>query len=267
MESRECGKFSLVSLQYKTAKYLSVFRITLQNHFAYIADFLTRTVFLLVILFIFTQLWETTFSVSGKEIIAGYTLQKLLWYLVFTEAIVMAMPRLIDKVETEVKQGDIAYFLNRPLSYIGYHYCGYLAEALIRVTINLWVGGLLIYILYDGIEWTWVTVPTTLLLIISALTLQFLIIMGLSLSSFWIEEVRGYELVYSKMVMILGGNDGSARYFPGMARTNCENASFPKYRIRTCHVCRKYSGKIVLGGTREPVALDLTVWGDYCFHL
>ncbi len=197
------ARFMIV--QAKVAKYSAVFRITLSNHFAYIIDFIMRSVFLLLILFVFTQLWETTYSVTGKELIAGYTLQKLLWYLVITEAIYMAVPRIAFKVEQEVKNGDVAYFLNRPLSYIGYNYCGYMAEALIRVTINLCVGGLLILTLYGGIDWTWLTLPVTYLLVFGAFTLHFLIMMGISLCSFWVEEVQGYELVYSRLVMILGG--------------------------------------------------------------
>jgi ABC-2 type transport system permease protein len=189
----------------KAAKYLAVFRITLSNHLAYVIDFIVRTLFLLLILYIFTQLWETTFLVTGQELINGYTLKMLMWYLVITESIVMAMPRVVDKVEQEVKNGDVAYFLHRPLSYIGYHYCGFISEALIRVCMNLVIGGLLIYFLFEGISLQWTTVPITVALLISAFTLHFLITMGLSLCAFWIEEVRGYELVYSRLVMILGG--------------------------------------------------------------
>jgi ABC-2 type transport system permease protein len=195
----------VTSVELKIVKYFAVFRITLANHLAYVVDFIMRTLFLLLILFIFTQLWETTYSATEKQIIEGYSLKMLMWYLVITESIIMSMPRVIDKVEQEVKNGDIAYFLNRPLSYIGYHYCGFFSEALIRVMINLIVGGILIFILYEGLAITWFTFFISFALITSAFTLHFLITMGLSLCAFWIEEVRGYELVYSRLVMILGG--------------------------------------------------------------
>lgn len=195
----------MTTIELKVVKYFAIFRITLANHLVYVVDFIMRTLFLLLILFIFTQLWETTYSVTGKQIIEGYTLEMLMWYLVMTESIIMAMPRVIDKVEQEVKNGDIAYFLNRPLSYIGYHYCGFISEALIRGILNLIVGGMLIFFLYEGIEISLFTIIISIALIISAFTLHFLITMGLSLCAFWIEEVRGYELVYSRLVMILGG--------------------------------------------------------------
>lgn len=193
------------SINLKAAKYLAVFRITLSNQLAYVVDFIVRTLFLLLILYIFTQLWETTFLVTGQKLIEGYTLKMLMWYLVITESIVMAMPRIVDKVEQEVKNGDIAYFLHRPLSYIGYHYCGFISESIIRVSLNLTIGGLLIFFLFDGISLHWSIFPIGTSLLIGAFTLHFLITMGISLCSFWIEEVRGYELVYSRLVMILGG--------------------------------------------------------------
>jgi ABC-2 type transport system permease protein len=193
------------SINLKAAKYFAVLRITLSNQLAYVIDFIVRTLFLLLILYIFTQLWETTFLVTGQKLIEGYTLKMLMWYLVITESIVMAMPRVVDKVEQEVKNGDIAYFLYRPLSYIGYHYCGFISESIIRVSINLAIGGMLIFFLFEGISLHWSIFPIATALLISAFTLHFLITMGISLCSFWIEEVRGYELVYSRLVMILGG--------------------------------------------------------------
>lgn len=206
-------------IEYKVAKYLAIFKITLSNHLAYVVDFFMRALFLIVILFIFTQLWETTFHLTGSLSIDGYTLKALMWYLVFTEAIYMAMPRVIDKVEQEVKNGDIAYFLNRPLSYIGYHYCGKISESIIRVGVNLIVGGALIYLLYGGLALTFHAAVSTLLLIVGAFTLQFLMTMGLSLCAFWIEEVRGYELVYTRFVMILGGMMVPLDIFPEWLET------------------------------------------------
>lgn len=189
----------------KFMKYVAVFRIQISNHIVYVTDFLLRTVFLILILFIFTQLWKTTFSVTGEQEIAGFTLVTMMWYLVITEAIMTAMPRVVDKVETEVKNGDIVYFLQRPLSYVGYHYSSFMAEAGFRVLLNLVVGGTLIFALYGGMNWNFFSVFSTLLLIIGAFTLHFMITMLISLCSFWIEEARGYELVYTRIVMVLGG--------------------------------------------------------------
>lgn len=212
----------------KIAKYYSVFRITLQNHLAYVMDFFMRTIFLIIILFVFTQLWETTYSVSGKQVLAGFSLEKLMWYLAATESIIMAMPRVVDKVEQEVKNGDVAYFLNRPLSYIGFHYCAFLAESLIRFFINMLVGGALITLLFGPLQVSWLTIIGFIILLLGAFTLNFVVTMGLSLASFWIEDVRGFDLVYSRLVMILGGMMVPLNLFPGWLESVAKALPFQK---------------------------------------
>lgn len=211
----------------KLDKYSSLFRINLIHQFAYFTDFLVRTVFLVLILFIFTQLWEVTFAGTGETFIEGFSLKSLLWYLVVTESIILAMPRLVDKVEKEVKNGDIAYFLNRPLSYVAYHYCGFLAEGLLRIVVNLLIGGLLISLIYGGTELSIERLPGLIILMASALTLHFAIVMGICLCSFWVEEVQGYELVYTRMVMILGGMMVPLEIFPGWLQSIAGMLPFP----------------------------------------
>ncbi|GIQ64174.1 hypothetical protein PACILC2_27420 [Paenibacillus cisolokensis] len=55
-------------------------------------------------------------------------MKQIVWYLVFTEALTMAFPHLCLRMEDEIKQGDIAIRLVRPLSYIGYHYMAFWAK-------------------------------------------------------------------------------------------------------------------------------------------
>lgn len=209
------------------SKYTAVFRITLTNHLAYVMDFLMRTFFLVLILFVFTQLWETTYSVTGKQTIEGYTLVTLLWYLVVTESIILSLPRIIEKVEQEVKNGDIAYYLNRPLHYVGYQYSGYLAQAGLRIAINLCIGGALMGLLYGELALRLDTLLPTFILFLGAFTLQFLVIMCIALLAFWMEEVRGFELIYSRLTMVLGGMMVPLEIFPDWLERIARLLPFP----------------------------------------
>ena len=40
----------------------------------------------------------------------------------------MAVPALVRRIEEEVKNGDIAVRLIRPLSYVGYHYISFMSK-------------------------------------------------------------------------------------------------------------------------------------------
>ncbi|TJY43340.1 ABC transporter permease [Cohnella pontilimi] len=182
----------------------AVAQITLRQQLAYKADFVFRSLFLLLILFVFVQLWSTAYDGEGSEVVGGFTLKQIVWYLVFTEALTMAGPPLCARIEEEVKNGDIAVRLTRPFSYLAYHYASYLSEALFRFVIHLGVG--------SAIAWPFVGAPSfgfgwlgLAVLSIGALTVDFLLKAVVALCAFWVEEVRGLDFVLQKLQFTVGG--------------------------------------------------------------
>ncbi|WP_227874278.1 ABC transporter permease [Tumebacillus algifaecis] len=213
------------TLALKLAKYTAVGRITVRNHLAYIYDFLIRSLFLLVILYVFIQLWSVTYDSVGTTTIAGYTYEQIIWYLIFAEAFVLAAPKVSLKVEEEVLQGDIGYQLTRPMNYLLYHYASYMGEALVRVAINLVVGGLLGLLLFGwpdfGFGWL-----GFLILMIGSYTVHYLITMIVGLCALWVEEVRGIDFVYNKLLFTIGGMMIPLEMMPEMLQKVCEFLPF-----------------------------------------
>lgn len=188
----------------KGLKAAAIWRITLRQQLAYKVDFITRASFLLLILFVFVQLWSAAYDGDSTKVIAGFTLKQIVWYLVFTEALTMAGPPLCIRIEEEVKNGDIAVRLIRPLSYVGYHYISYMAEAYFRFIVHLLVG--------STIAWSFVGAPLfgygwpgLLTLSLGALTIAFLLNATVALCAFWVEETRGMEFVLQKLQFTVGG--------------------------------------------------------------
>lgn len=186
------------------AKAASVGRITVRQQLAYKTDFLLRASFLLLILFIFVQLWTTAYGGDSGKTISGFTLKQIIWYLVFTEAITLAGPPLGSRVEEEVKSGDIAIRLLRPISYLGYHYWSYMAESLFRFVVHLTIGSAIAWLAVGApnFGWGWAGL---LSLSIGALTLSYLLTMSVALCAFWVEETRGLEFVLQKLMFTIGG--------------------------------------------------------------
>ncbi len=188
----------------KGLKAAAVWRITLRQQLAYKIDFIMRASFLLLILFVFVQLWSAAYDGDSTKVIAGFTLKQIVWYLVFTEAITMAGPPLCGRIEEEVKNGDIAVRLIRPLSYVGYHYISFMSEAYFRFVVHLFVG--------STIAWSFVGAPSfgygwfgLLTLSFGGLTIAFLLNMTVALCAFWVEETRGMEFVLQKLQFTVGG--------------------------------------------------------------
>ncbi|TVY08997.1 ABC transporter permease [Paenibacillus cremeus] len=204
----------------KVLKYTAVGRISLRSHLAYVYDFLIRSIFLVIIMYIFIQLWQTTYQGEGKAMIEGYTFRQIIWYILFAEALTMAFPSLTTRVEEEVKSGDVGYKLTKPFSYIGYHYVAYISEVYVRLCVNLAVGcmlGIAVFGLPD-FGWGWAGFAVMSL---GAVTVNFLLNMILALCAFWVEETRGLEFVYHKLLFTIGGMLMPLELFPEALQQVC----------------------------------------------
>lgn len=204
----------------KIVKYAAIGRVTLRNHFAYVYDFMVRSIFLIIIMYIFIQLWRVTYQGEGSSLIEGYSYEQIIWYILFAEALATAFPSLSTKIEDEVKNGDVGYKLTRPFSYIGYHYVGYLSEVFVRLLVNIGVGSLLGLCLFGwpAFGWGW---AGFLLMSAGAVTVNFLLNMILALCAFWVEETRGLEFVYHKLLFTIGGMLMPLELFPEQLQAVC----------------------------------------------
>src|SRR5690606_4361810 len=116
-------------------KYFKVAEISFTNRIVYLADHFASSIFLILILFIFSQLWKTVLGPS--EEIAGLNSTAMLWYMLFTEMIALSTPRTHQLVSEDVKSGGLAYKLVRPCSYILYYFAVYGGGFIIRAVTNL----------------------------------------------------------------------------------------------------------------------------------
>ena len=86
-----------------------------------------RMAFYAVILFIFSRLWEV---VVERGAVGGLSMKELLWYLAVTEWVMLSMPLVHLQIEADVRRGDIAYLLPRPISYLAVIWVGDRARGL-----------------------------------------------------------------------------------------------------------------------------------------
>jgi viologen exporter family transport system permease protein len=186
-------------------KYLAIARTRLMASLIYDRDLLLRSVFMLVVLVTFVQLWSTTYGSTAQPIIAGFSLRDLVWYLVITEVIALSTPRIAQTIDLEVRSGDVAYALGRPYSYPLYHLASFWGETLARLPVNAGVGA--------GVALLAVGPPPTsapglicmLVLGAGAMTLKGTLEVMVGLTAFWVEDTQPAEWIYSKFVMTLGG--------------------------------------------------------------
>ena len=185
-------------------KYWAIFQITLINSIAYPGELIGRSLLIVPFMWIFYQLWKVTFNAAGTETINGMTLYSTMWYLMMAETIELSRPRLANVISDNVKDGSIAYILNKPYDFILYQFSSSMGEVLFRSVMNAFFGSLVI--------WWMVGPPPSLqgwAFAIPALfgtwIMNFCITCLIGLSAFLVEEVAPLLWIYQKFVFILGG--------------------------------------------------------------
>ena len=73
-------------------KYVAIASTRLMGSLMYERDVLVQSIFMLVVLVTFVQLWTTTYAATNQSIVGGFGLRELVWYLVITEVIGLSAP-------------------------------------------------------------------------------------------------------------------------------------------------------------------------------
>ena len=186
------------------AKYRAILSTQLFNTLAYPGELLWRSLGIVLFMWVFANLWRATYAASNTDQLGGLTIRSMMWYLVVAETIELSKPRLTRIISDQVKDGSIAYVLNKPYNFLLYHLAVALGDSAVRAVLNVLLGG--------GVVWLMMGPPPgplgwamALVGFLGAWLLQFCINAMLGLIAFVAEEVAPFEWIYQKMVFVLGG--------------------------------------------------------------
>ncbi|GLV60062.1 multidrug ABC transporter permease [Dictyobacter sp. S3.2.2.5] len=207
-------------------KYLAILRVSVLNNLAYIMEVFFRALMLVVLVFVLTQLWKTTFALRGARVLSGFTIADMIWYLVAAEAIALSLPALTRRIDQEVRSGQLAYLLGRPSSYVLYNYAHYLGERLVRLLMNAVVGALLALLMAGPPHFTWQGVLAWPLVALLALSIDFVMHFSIGLLAFWSEETQSFSLIFSRLTLVLGGVLAPLEIFPQPLRSIAQSLPF-----------------------------------------
>jgi ABC-2 type transport system permease protein len=189
----------------KLVKYTTVLTATALSSLMYPRDMLVPAAFMALVLFVFVQLWTATYEQAGGGPIAGLTRGDLIWYLVLTETVVLSAPRISQKIDEEVKSGELALTLVRPYNYVLYHLARYWGEAALRLPLNFAAGATIALAACGPPAVTPLSAAAGLVALALALTLNFAVETAIGLTAFWFEDTMPFFWIYQKLVFSLGG--------------------------------------------------------------
>ncbi|MFN2225430.1 MAG: ABC-2 family transporter protein, partial [Anaerolineae bacterium] len=170
-------------------RYWSVLRTSARQQWVYRSEMLARSVQMVLFMGVFMALWSTAYGVSGQSELEGFSLVDMVWYLAMTETVTLSTSRIFFEIAEQVRAGDLAYTLARPLSYPYFQVANSLGGSAPRLVMNLAVAALVVSIGLRQVAGSWPGLAAFLVLAVLALILDALLAVLIGLAAFWLEEI------------------------------------------------------------------------------
>ena len=188
-------------------KYIYIYKTSLLEHINYAKGILMAFIGNIIHIFIFFALWKYLYSSGQEEIINGYTLIQMLWYVTFTEFVTgFTSSSILRKGPSEeIINGNIAYTINKPYNYTLYVFSRFFAESTVRTVVNL-TSSIIVALLFIGPlkSFNIIYLPLMVISIILGVIIAGLIRLIISYSSFWVENVEPFQWLYKTLLVIFG---------------------------------------------------------------
>lgn len=165
---------------------------------------LTRFVMYTMLAWVMIGMWRVIYAAGHGP--AGISLHDMGWYNGIAQMMVFLSPRLFVVIDDDVRSGNIAYFLNRPIPYLWMRLCEGIGSLCVHLMIFFTMGTAFLYFYLGGWPSTGVeAVIASLALLVggSIIHLMFQILCGLG--TFWTNDAVFIYNAYMKVVLLLGG--------------------------------------------------------------
>jgi len=191
----------------KICKYGAIFAVGYQSRTAYIADLLSRMPLIMLRVWISTQFYGVALSVWGGARFGGYTLQTLVYLIIFVQVFSWQNhPRIAEVITEEIQTGSFAYTINRPYSYIFFHYCSYFGQQIPAMVLRFLSALAALIFLVGAPPIAPGTFCAGLILLFLGLSLDFFISFSLGMLSLWLENALAFDTLYQRMLLFFGGH-------------------------------------------------------------
>jgi ABC-2 type transport system permease protein len=190
-------------------KYWHVINIGIQNLLVYRVNFLFRAVFGLLPLIAIISLWRAIYSGQPGSV-AGYTIAQMTsYYLVVTIVDMLTAVNEDDwQIAADIKDGNISQFMLKPIDYLTYRLCLFVAGRFIYTVVAFIPVALFIFYQrqYFVLPHDWATLGFFAISLILTGLLQFFVSFTMALLAFWLTEVSTLIFILFAFEYLAGGH-------------------------------------------------------------
>jgi ABC-2 type transport system permease protein len=161
-----------------------------------------RIAFLGVIVLVFSRLWEV---VLARGAIAGASRVEFLWYLAITEWVVLSVPPLHLDLESDIRSGEVAARLPRPVSYLGARLAEAAGQMVVRLGLLAPAGFAFAFALAGGFPADVRGLALAAPLGVLSCGLGLAACAAIGLCAFWLADASPVYWIWQKALFVLGG--------------------------------------------------------------
>lgn len=187
-------------------KYAVIYRSVLMENIQYAANIVMGFFSYFIINFVFVNLWDYMYGGSG-ELIAGYTKEQMIWYVMMTEMIWFGSrsATVARQASTDIRNGNIVYLMNKPYHYPLYLLTKYTGEWSVQMPMYAALAVVMGVAMAGGLpHFRVVTLPVIVLCIVLGTMINAVFKICISLLSFWIEDASPFQWLYDKLLLVVG---------------------------------------------------------------
>jgi ABC-2 type transport system permease protein len=210
--------------------YWHLLNVGIQNTLVYRVNFLVRAVFNLVPLIAIIALWQAIYAGKSGDV-SGYTLAGMIsYYLLVT--LIEAMTAVTEddwQIAADIKDGHISQFLTRPLDYLHYRFCLFVAGRAVYTLAAAAPVGLFLcwhhqYLLPPASA---AALGVFLVSLILSAVLQFLLSCLVAMLAFWVIEISTFVFILLAFERMASGQMFPLDILPGWVADVLHWTPFP----------------------------------------
>jgi ABC-2 type transport system permease protein len=206
------------------AKYLAFARLGFRQARAEPGELVGRMVFFVMILGVFSAVWRAVAEASPPT--EARNPRAMLWYLAMTEWVLISAPLIQFQIEDDIRRGDVAYQIARPVSWIGAKVAQGLGALAVRAPVLL-VTACAVATFFAGApeDPAGIAIAVAFGLVASAVMIVFNLLLGIL--AFWLGDIMPAFWIWQKLTFVLGGLLLPLQFYPELFVRLAKLTPFP----------------------------------------